>query len=271
MLLMDDAQHSLIEPLGALLTGSRPTYDFALMQQSGSVRGWAISGVAAHTLQQQFERFAACAAGQQGGAPLVYAVGDGNHSLATAKACYEQLKKQLPREQWEQHPARWALVELVNLHDPSLVFEAIHRVAFGVQPQALLDALAKETDALILPEGAALPQGADPAQAVGFYHAEGSGTLLLRRGGSSLAVGRLQQVLDGYLGAVGGTMDYIHGKEVTCSLARQPGNLGFVLPDMEKAALFPAVQADGALPRKTFSMGKACDKRFYLECRRIEA
>ena len=179
---------------------------------------------------------------------LTFAMGDGNHSLATAKACWEELKPTLSPEERENHPARYALVELVNLHDDSLEFEAIHRVLFGVDPKNLL------ADFL-----AAYP---------GAHYGEGEVTV--PNPTAQLEVGTLQSFLDKYLEENGGKIDYIHGEDVTERLASQPESIGFILPAMGKDQLFPTVIFDGALPRKTFSMGEANDKRFYLEARKIK-
>lgn len=257
MLLADDPQNLLLGPLAGE-EGLPVLYDFALMQHSGAVKGRLVAGAACRRLEQRLDAFAQ-------GRALVFAVGDGNHSLATAKACYQQLREQLPQQQWLAHPARYALVELVNLHEPSLQFEAIHRVVFGIDPARLL----RELEAA----GARPVDPATPAAGgmpiVTTVDASGASTWALQGPPDSLAVGLLQPFLDGYLARCGGRVDYIHGAQVARRLGAAPGNLAFLLPQMEKSALFPAVAAGGPLPRKTFSMGAAQDKRFYLECRRI--
>ena len=194
---------------------------------------------------------------------MLFAVGDGNHSLATAKECYERQKKLCPPEQWDSLPARYALVELNNLHDDSLEFEPIHRVVFGADPEELLDALAafypgsSRTDR---PEGHRLAWVARGQE----------GTVSVPQPSAQLPVGTLQHFLDEYLlSHPGARVDYIHGEDVVRSLAAQPDTVGFLLPAMGKEELFPTVIHDGVLPRKTFSMGEAHDKRFYLEARRI--
>ena len=149
----------------------------------------------------------------------------------------------------------------MNLHDPSLGFEAIHRVIFGVEPQALLDALAAACPGACFGEG--------EGHVLRYVHAGGEGCITVPHPAAQLEVGTLQSFLDGYVPKNGGRIDYIHGEDVTRRLACQPGNLGFLLPAMGKDQLFPTVIHDGALPRKTFSMGHAHDKRFYLEARKI--
>src|SRR5699024_9185390 len=185
-----------------------------------------------------------------GKAPLLFAVGDGNHSLATAKTCYENLKKVLPPEEARVHPARYALVEVVNLHDASLEFEPIHRVVFGVDEKKLLEALKAQC-------------GAPDGQRVVVCKGKEKTELYFSQASSNLPVGTLQKFLDAYIEENGGRIDYIHGEEVVEELSAQEGNIGFLLEAMPKKELFKTVVLDGALPRKTFSMGHAWDKRFY--------
>ena len=199
--------------------------------------------------------------GVEDGAVMLFAVGDGNHSLATAKECYERQKKLNPPEKWDSLPARFALCELVNLHDSSLEFEAIHRVLFGVDPVALVMDLC-----------AAFPgahSGEGEGHVLRYVHAGGEGSVTIPHPRAQLEVGTLQPFLDKYVKSHGVRIDYIHGADVARQLGRQPGNLAFLLPAMGKDQLFPTVIRDGVLPRKTFSMGHAHDKRFYLEARKI--
>ena len=193
---------------------------------------------------------------------LTFAMGDGNHSLATAKACWEEIKPTLSPEERETHPARYALVELVNIYDDSLEFEAIHRVIVDVDPQALL------ADFIAAYPGAYKGQG--EGHQIKYFIGNESGYVTVPNPTAQLAVGTLQSFLDKYLEEKGGKIDYIHGEDVTARLASQPNAIGFVLPSMAKSELFPTVIFDGALPRKTFSMGHAHDKRFYLEARKIK-
>ena len=199
--------------------------------------------------------------GITGVAPLLFAVGDGNHSLATAKTCYENLKKVTPESEWASLPARYALVEIENLHDDALQFEAIHRVVFGVDPEKLIAAF-KE----FYPTAR---EGQGVGHTIAYTWAGGAGYLNVPNPRVQLAVGTLQNFLDSYLKENGGEVDYIHGDKVTDELGSKPGNIGFKLPAMGKDQLFKTVIADGVLPRKTFSMGHAEDKRYYVEGRKI--
>lgn len=266
MLLIDDPEHTVIEPLAAKKRNFETLYDFDLMCGSGHIKGYRVSGSALDGIVDALERLSSPEVfnkkyGVENRPVLLYAVGDGNHSLATAKACWERVKKTLPKGQTE-HPARYALVELVNIHDSSLKFEPIHRVVFNVDPKKLIDAFLRFYPSAKLGEG--------EGQRIEYVSAAGRGVLTVEKPDSGLAVGTLQNFLDDYLKKNVGSVDYIHGKDVVETLGKKPGNIGFLLPSMGKSELFKTVITDGVLPRKTFSMGRACDKRFYLECRKIK-
>ncbi|NCB63338.1 MAG: DUF1015 domain-containing protein [Clostridia bacterium] len=254
MLLANDPGRTVIEPLSGAKERLEKVYDFELMEHSGHLRGWLLDGEARDHVAESL-------AAMQEKNPFLFAVGDGNHSLATAKECYERQKRLTSGDQWEDLPSRFALCELVNLHDEALEFEPIHRVLFDVEPQAVLDALVAAYP------GAAV--GETGGQLLRYLHADGAGSVNVPNPPSRLPVATLQRFLDGYLAEHPGRIDYIHGGDVVRTLASQPGNLGFLLPPMEKGGLFPSVEHDGVLPRKTFSMGEAQDKRFYLEARKI--
>ena len=266
MVLADDPGRTVIEPLTALRDRLEPVYDFELMEHSGHLRGWLLGeaeqGAVAAALRALSDPAAFHARyGTKDKPVMLYAMGDGNHSLATAKACYERQKTLVPEDRRAALPARYALVELVNLHDDSLEFEPIHRVLFGVDPGALLADLT-----------AAFPgayAGTGEGHVLRYVWEGGSGAVTVPQPAHQLPVGTLQAFLDGWLESHPGRLDYIHGADVVRELAARPGNLGFLLPAMAKEELFPTVIHDGVLPRKTFSMGEAQDKRFYLEGRKI--
>ncbi len=265
MILIDDPERTVVEPLTAAKAGFEKLYDFELMQGGGSIRGLLVSEEAAQGVERALEALGDPEAfnrryGLNGEQPLVYAMGDGNHSLATAKAYYEQLKAEHAGEDLSGHPARYALVEIVNLHSEALRFEAIHRIVTGVDPRALLDRL-KERLKLSDSEGVQRVTVVEKGVHRDMYIGEPL---------SKLAVGSLQAALDEILPDMGGRVDYIHGAEVIDRLSQADDAVGFLLPDMGKEELFPTVIADGALPRKTFSMGHAADKRYYIEVRRID-
>ena len=276
MVLIDDPDRTVIEPL--FEQSATPVYQCELMQNSGQLRGELIDAPEAlvafaaslEKLAQpdSFKEKYDTGPEQQ---PLLYAMGDGNHSFATARAIWEQMKADRGFDAVADHPARYALVELVNLYDTSLEFEAIHRVVFNTNPEALIAAFLdyyRDQQAELKAEPANL--SAD-AQAIPFHYHNTSGSLVIHKPAQQLAAGSLQQFLDDYLkDNPQANVDYIHGESTTIQLGEKESNIGFLLPPIDKQALFKTVIFDGALPRKTFSMGEAQDKRFYFEGRRIQ-
>lgn len=259
LMLCDDHERLLLEPLEAEKDRFELLYDFDLMEGGGHICGRLVSDAAAAAFDARLAAYADTYTEKYRGlrgTPMLFAVGDGNHSLATAKAFYEELKKAHPGEDLSRHPARYALVELENLHDAAQVFEPIHRIVAGTDAEALLKAL----------QALACADGGFPVQ---WVIGGKKGTVTLDRAKGELAVAVLQSFLDDYLADHRGTIDYIHDDEALLKLAEAPDSIGFLLPPMEKSQLFRGVIADGALPRKTFSMGHAREKRYYLEARRI--
>ncbi|MBK7540790.1 MAG: DUF1015 domain-containing protein [Candidatus Competibacteraceae bacterium] len=287
MVLIDDPDRTVIEPLFA--EPQERLYDFPLMLDSGRVRGWRVSHplliqwAVEHLTRLADPAVFAARYGVTDEPVLLYAMGDGNHSFATAKTIWENLKRTAPDPvAIMNHPARHALVELVNLHDPGLEFEAIHRVAFEVRAEHLLAAfgafLTARGSALTVLDAASwdaarrtrLEIQRPDRHAICFLSQDRCGVLVIERPRLTLPVATLQAFLDQYLKDRPGTrLDYIHGEDVLEQLGRQPANVGFSLPALAKGDFFRTVIRDGALPRKTFSMGEADEKRFYLECRRI--
>lgn len=267
MLLCDDPKKTVIEPLSARKDKLEKLYDFDLMEDSGHLTGWLVDeegkaqvAKALRAINTPEVFHARCGVGED--VPVLeFAVGDGNHSLATAKENYERQKRYVKPEQWGELPARYALCEVVNLHDDSLEFEPIHRVLFGVKAKDLLNEMLQ-----------AFPgahNGPGEGHALRYVWQAGEGTITVPQPVHQLPVATLQAFLDDYLAGHPGSMDYIHGADVAADLGRRRGNLAFLLPPMGKGQLFPTVIRDGVLPRKTFSMGEARDKRFYLEARKI--
>lgn len=254
MILIDDPEKTVIEPL--LDKELKTVYDFDLMQNGGHLSGAVVDGEAADRVLAALDRLAEKERSKGSDDILLYAMGDGNHSLATAKECYEQKKRSGSPD---AETARYALVEIVNLHSSALEFEAIHRVVTEVDVDKLIGEMKKELGAADNAEQEFTVIIGDKGQKFG-----------ITRPTSNLTVGSLQTFLDKYLQENGGKIDYIHGEDVVRSLCKEPNTVGFLLPGMEKSELFPTVIKDGALPRKTFSMGHAHDKRFYCEARRIK-
>lgn len=266
MLLIDDDKKEIIEGLTDKVSMDDVVYDFDLMQNGGHVKGYKIPEELCQNVFDGLERLAdkdnfEAKYNVHDKGVLLFSVGDGNHSLATAKACYENLKKVLPKEEYENHPARYALVEVVNLHSDALEFEPIHRVVFNVEPEKMIEEFEKYYEVSRTP---------GDGQKVEYVYKDNSEILYIKNPKSNLAVGSLQIFIDEYIKEHGGKVDYIHGDEVTRELGSQSGNIGFLLPNMKKTDLFKTVILDGALPRKTFSMGHSYDKRYYLEAREIK-
>ena len=259
LMLCDDDQFSLIEPIQAVKDSLPRLYDFDLMEDGGHIAGWLVSGDAAEAFDARFTAYSESYQAKYSdltGESVLLAVGDGNHSLATAKSCYETQKAQNPGADLSGHPARYALVELENIHDPSQVFEPIHRILTGVDAGKLMTDIRR----ICGPDGY-------PVKCV---TSEGSLDMYLDRGKGELAVAVLQEFLDDWLETNPGKIDYIHGADEVARLTAGKDAVGFLLPPMKKHSLFRGVIAGGVLPRKTFSMGHAREKRYYLEGRKIK-
>lgn len=267
MVLVDDPDKQLIEHLTYETDRMEEVYDFDLMERGGHITGYLLPEdlqadvceilntlARPHDFARKYDA--------KGKPVLLFAIGDGNHSLAAAKAAYEEKKQNTPQEQWADLPSRYALVELVNLHDESLEFEPIHRVCFDVDADELMK------DFLAAYPGAHYGDG--DGHTITYVFDTEVGKITVPKPTAQLPVGTLQEFLDQWMQTHSGRIDYVHGDDVTWELGRKPGNIGFLLPAMGKDELFKTVIFDGALPRKTFSMGEAHDKRFYLEARKIK-
>jgi len=266
MVLIDDEKKDIIESLTAAKDKMEKIYDFDLIMGGGHLEGYLLTDSLADEVVAKLDILETQAEFDKrynisGIKPLTYAVGDGNHSLATAKTCWENLKKTLSAEEIESHPARYALCEIENIHDSALEFEPIHRVVFDIDVDDLLNGMKEYYDVSDTPNG---------GQCIRYISEKGEGKLYVKNPKSQLVVGTLQIFLDDYLKGKKGEVDYIHGDDVCRELGSKPGNIGFILPPMEKSDLFLGVIKDGVLPRKTFSMGEAYEKRFYLEAKLIK-
>ena len=265
MLLIDDAERTVIEPLISSNAGT-PAYDTDLMLNGGHIYGRFLDDAEIRRVGRTLDALVTPEAmgaryGDSSLSPLLFAVGDGNHSLASAKAAYEEIKASLGTEAAASHPARYALCEVVNIHDEALKFEPIYRVMFGVDPSDVLTSLNAYVKNL---HGDAAPQSCT------YVYGSEHGSLTIDTPVRQLTVGTLQDFIDEYLASHSeAEVDYIHGEASVEALAKKPNAIGFLFSGMEKRELFPTVMFDGALPRKTFSMGHAEDKRYYLECRKI--
>ncbi|MFO7831312.1 MAG: DUF1015 domain-containing protein [Desulfuromonadaceae bacterium] len=286
MVLIDDPRKTVIEPL--FESGLKKIYDFDLYAESGHLNGYLVDDTQLQQQVAQALKDLADPHAYQRKYPghedvMLYAMGDGNHSFATAKALWEEIKQQTSDpESIMDHPARYALVELVNIHDPGLEFEAIHRVLFNVDVEHLQQelkqyfhtagmecALEPQADAdACLTAMAAAEEGSD--HCIGCVLSGDYYLIRIAEPHKTLAVGSLQDFLDNYLAEQEDVrIDYIHGAESVTQIGSRPVCAGFYLPAISKHDFFRTIVQDGALPRKTFSMGEADEKRFYLEGRRI--
>ena len=244
MLLIDDPDMTVIAPLDKKTEGKKPLYDFDLMLNGGHITGTALSEKDAAELQDALGALV-----ENSEDKLLFAVGDGNHSLAAAKECYRVNKSE---------KSRYALVEIVNIHDESLEFEPIYRVIFGADPEKVIHDFTEFSGGDY--------NGADAHEFTCVYG--GCERKISVKPSSKLCVGTLQRFIDRYIKDNPSLKaDYIHGEDSLRLLVEKPDTVGFIFDGMKKSELFDAVKQDGSLPRKTFSMGHANDKRFYLEAR----
>lgn len=245
MLLFDDVKDAIFTYLSENVSKFKKLYDFKLMCNAGSIKGYLLDNNAQKTVLSILDDL------KQKNNGFLFCVGDGNHSLATAKECYRQNPNEF---------SRYALTEIVNIHDTALQFEPIYRVVFGVEPETLIDDFVKTVGEY---------NGTDAQKFVCVY---GEKTREISvKPTAKLAVGTLQAFLDDYVKTHNGIeIDYIHGENSLKKLSARENTVGFLFDGMQKSELFDAVNSDGSLPRKTFSMGHADDKRFYIEARKIK-
>ena len=264
MLLIDDPDKTVIEPLNKS-NCKVVAYDTELMQGGGHIVGRFLNEQTIEQISVALDALISPEAmekryGNASLSPILFAVGDGNHSLATAKTIYEELKATLGAEEAQAHPARYALVEIVNIHDEAMKFEPIYRVVFNVAPSDIVEKLSAYASSL---------DGIFDAQTIEYLSSKENGSITVPAPKKTLTVATLQDFLDDYVKAnPTAEVDYIHGEDSVKSLVSDTA-IGFLFSGMEKNEFFKTVIYDGALPRKTFSMGHAQDKRYYLECRKI--
>jgi len=260
---IDDPENTV---MGCVGEGEK-LYDFDLMDGGGRITGRRVTGEAAETVQRALAALAEPEYLERrfrlnGKAPVVIAMGDGNHSLATARLCWEKIREKLTPEERERHPARWGLAELVNIHDRSIAFEPIHRVIFGTET----DKFFKEARTYLTAE----EKGSGRAHRVRMVCGDEEETAEVRE----LTIGRLiyaaQSFCLEYIKGHGGKLDYIHDDVTALEMSKREGCAGLLLPAMDKSELFPSVIESGVFPAKSFSIGPSRDKRYYLECRKIK-
>lgn len=286
MLLVNDPDKTLVEATGAQVRSKQPLYATKLMEGSGELTAWAVKE--ADELDSVEKALAGLkkANTQADGSSFLFAVGDGNHSLATAKAVWDEFKEKNPGI--TDHNARYALVEIVNIYDDGLTFEPIHRILFNVDTNALTETLVKELGGTVSSCASADELEKKVASSRASFglvsNCDGKPVYqLLETPITELAVSRLQPVLDAFLKAaptqhvcVGDVcemkkpeIDYIHGSDEVFRLGAKPAATGLLLPPIAKDSFFTTIGNGGPLPRKSFSMGEASEKRFYFECRKL--
>ncbi len=266
LLFCDDNEKTLLEFLEQNKNQLQKAYDLELMMDGGSLKGWFVQGEIATIFNekiQQYEENIKNKYKQLNQEPMLYAVGDGNHSLATAKTCYEQLKKKYPKKDFSNHPARYAMVELENIHDEVQQFEPIHRIVTNVNVPHLLQEMKQQ---IWVKEESKTIEGIP----IIYYYGEQQGILYIKENKNQLSLEVIQNFLDKYLQENQGKIDYIHGEDILKQLSKQENSIGFVLSTIDKTKLFSEIIKNGVLPRKTFSMGHAKEKRYYMEAREIQ-
>ena len=259
LLLCDDEKMLLIDSVEKIKHNCPKLYDFDLMENGGHISGWLVEGRNANMFDKKLEEYSSFINekyAHTGKTPMLFAVGDGNHSLAAAKSCYEELKKQNPGKDMSKHPARYALVELGNIHDEAQKFKAIHRIVTNIDTDDLISKIKEQICA-------------EDGYPISYCIGEKEEKLYLNKELGEVPVAILQKFLDKYLKEAPEKIDYIHGEKVVRELARKKDSVGFVLPVLEKTQFFKGIVKDGVFPRKTFSMGHAQEKRYYLEARKI--
>jgi uncharacterized protein (DUF1015 family) len=285
MILIDDPKKTVIEPLDSFKQGMRKLYDFELMMGSGHLAGFAVDYASEAKIIAALRRladqivFRKKYALNEDNPVLLFAMGDGNHSLATAKAIWEKKKQGIKdKEELAKDPARYALAEVVNLHDESLVFEPIHRVLFNLRAN-LVDEISKHYAGKVSYKKCSgfeemkrlVKESSAKLHRIGYINGIEMGLIEVKEPSHSLAVNTLQIFLDVFMvSKLAEKIDYVHGDDIVRVLGSQKGNVGLYLPAMRKDELFKAVILNGVVPRKTFSMGEADEKRFYMEARKIK-
>ncbi|MBN1646603.1 MAG: DUF1015 domain-containing protein [Spirochaetales bacterium] len=278
LVLIDDPEHTVIDPLTAKTADFDKMYQFRLMKNGGTVTSFKIDSL--DTLEQIIGAFEGLASPENQKKryntdnPFLFAMGDGNHSLATAKAVWEDLKKNSSID-LTGHPARYALVEICNIHDPGILFEPIHRALFHVSGEALAKVLADKTNYEFSNEtniGDLVNKVKGSQEHIcGIVTSDRKGVLRFRKPEMKAVSGSADSLIHALMKqSPDCRIDYIHGDAAICKIGTEPGNIGFILPAIDKSSFFKTIIDDGVFPRKTFSMGESDEKRFYIESRKIK-
>ena len=275
MVLLDDPGRTVIEPLARAADTTRPVYSLGLMKNGGSLEAYRIADPERlASMTSAFEKLADPDIFRErynSNNPFYIAIGDGNHSLASAKAYWEELKETLPASGLGRHPARFAMVEAVNLYDEGITFEPIHRLFFDLNPDQFRAMITGAGGARFTPlEGKSASRAEKPGPAeVGFISAETAGVFRFETGNASETTAALMRQIDAFLSSSNSRIDFVHDLPTLIELARKPRNACCVMPTISKEEFFPFIVKNGAYPRKSFSMGESNEKRYYMEARRI--
>ncbi|HOA31635.1 MAG TPA: DUF1015 domain-containing protein [Clostridia bacterium] len=285
MVLIDDPEKTVLEPLKEYAVNNLvPIYDFELMKDGGHIKGYEITdNEIIEKMKSSILRLADKEVFKNkyntdvDVSPMLFAVGDGNHSLASAKCHWDNIKKGLSEEEKANHPARFALCEIVNIHDQGIVFEPIHRVLFNVDTGYLFDELQgyfmEDATIVNLPDDfdESKVEKQEGVHTILFVTENEKGIIYIDEKVHTLATGALQPFLDKFLEYNKDVkIDYIHGLDSLKQLGTRKGNIGFIFPNLDKRDFFTSIVKNGPMPRKTFSLGEANEKRYYLECRKIK-
>lgn len=264
MVLIDDPDKTVIEPLSAKTDEMDQLYDFELMEGGGHITGYRACGDMADQVLRRLDYLSSKETTDKkygaGTVPALMIIGDGNHSLAAAKACWDEIKLSLSEAQRKSHPARFALVELNNLHDDSLEIEPIHRAVFGADAGLIEGLKARARDVSVQDV---------LGYSIKYFMGSDTGEIVISGLTIGETIGVIQEFIDEYTGKNGGRTDYIHGDDTLEGLLAKDGVAGFFMPAIKKEDLFNSVIKSGVFPKKSFSMGHARDKRYYLELRQI--
>lgn len=272
MVLISDEKRSVIEPFISKIDSLKRLYSTALMKNGGHLEGYLIDSE--EDKNSIYNAFEALYERLDKSNPMLFAMGDGNHSLATAKSCWEDIKASLSEEEAALHPARYALVEIENIYDEALLFEPIHRVFFGLEKKRLENEILKNSRSIYAKKVSSLEElekeiNGKKGLHFGLSNSEGLYAITVSGSASSLSASLMQKVIDALRKENACQVDYIHGSDVTVKLSKEEGNIGIILPDVDKSTFFNAVIKEGSFPRKTFSIGHANEKRYYMEARKI--
>ncbi len=276
MVLLDDPGRTIIEPLARLALGTTPVYSLPLMKNGGAVEAYRIEAPdALSRMVEAFEHLADTEVFKKrynSEHPFFIAIGDGNHSLAAAKAYWEDLKSTLPPKQLVNHPARYAMVEAVNLYDEGITFEPIHRLFYGVEPRQLLDYFIQNGRGRFVPAQEQAARAEKPGAAeIGFVSSGGAaGIVRFDTGGASETTAAAQEVIDAFLSSHTCRIDFVHDLDRVLELGRTAGNACCIMPHIRKDEFFGFIVDNGCFPRKSFSMGESHEKRYYMEARKLK-